>query len=225
MSRVAITTDRFDLAAPPYSALGLDPVPVPCIRVEPADAEVLASARAAASDADLILITSPRTVELLWSDRDMPGVDVAAVGKVTAVAIADAGGKVVATGQGGLPGLVETVAGRLSRARVVYPHGSRPDPVALQRLRALAPTLDERVIYRTAPIAPAPALVDAVVFASPSAVAGWLLTRDFGALVVGVIGSTTGAAVARRRAPDVIASEPSHPALARALITYLEVRV
>ena len=225
MTRVAITTDRFDLAAPPYAALGLDPVPVPCIRVAAVDAEVLVSARAAASSADLILITSPRTVEQLWPDRDMPGVDVAAVGKVTANAVADAGGRVVATGHRGLAGLVETVAGRLSQARVVYPHGSTPDPVALQRLRALAPTLDERVIYRTAPIAPASTLVDAVVFASPSAVAGWLLTRDFGPLVVGVIGSTTGAAVARHRPPDVIASEPSHPALARALISYLEVKV
>jgi len=222
---VAITTDRFDLAAPPYAALGLDPVSVPCIRFEPADTEVLASARAAASDADLILITSARTVELLWPDRDMPGVDVAAVGKGTADAAADAGGKVVATGNSGLAGLVEAIADRLPRARVVHPQGSRSDPAAQERLRALAPTLDEYVVYRTVPIAPESTLVDGVVFASPSAVAGWLLTRDFEQLVVGVIGSTTGAAVARHRLPDVIASEPSHPALARALNSYLEVRV
>lgn len=222
---MAITTDHFDLAAPPYAALGLDPVPVPCIRVERAEDEVLASARAAASGADLILISSARTVELLWPDRAMPGVDVAAVGTVTAEAVAVAGGKVVATGHSGLAGLVETIADRLSRARVVHPHGSRSDPVALQRLRGLAPTLDECVVYRTVPIAPASTPVDAVVFASPSAVEGWLLTRDFDSLVVGVIGRTTGAVAARHRPPDVIAPEPSHPALARALISYLEVKV
>ena len=225
MTRVAITTDRFDLAAPAYTDVGLDPVPVPCIQIEPADTEVLASARSAASEADLILITSARTIEQLWPDRSMPAVDVAAVGSATADAIATAGGKVVATGNSGLAGLVETISDRLPSARMVYPHAEASDPVAVERLRALAPTLDEFVVYRTIPIAPASTLVDAVVFTSPSAVAGWLLTRDFEQLVVGVIGSTTGAAVARHRLPDVIASEPSHPALARALNSHLEVTV
>ncbi|MGH8952307.1 MAG: uroporphyrinogen-III synthase [Acidimicrobiia bacterium] len=224
MTRVAITTDRFELAAPPYAALGLEPKPLPCIQVEPADTEVLTSARAAAAEADVILITSSRTVELLWPDRSMPAVDVAAVGKVTADAVAAAGGKVVATGNSGLAGLVETISDR-PRARMVHPHAANSDPIAIERLRALAPTLEDYVVYRTMPIAPASTQVEAVAFASPSAVAGWLLTRDFEQLAVGVIGSTTGAAVARHRLPDVIASRPSHPALARALSSYLEVRV
>jgi uroporphyrinogen-III synthase len=67
--------------------------------------------------------------------------------------------------------------------------------------------------------------VHAVVFASPSAVTGWLLARDFEDVVVGVIGPTTQAAVGRHRIPDVIAPEPSHHSLARALTSYLEVSV
>ena len=65
----------------------------------------------------------------------------------------------------------------------------------------------------------------AAVFASPSAVAGWLLSRDFDGLVVGVIGPTTWKAVARVRLPDVLASQPTHQTLAQALASYLEVAV
>ncbi|MGH8873168.1 MAG: uroporphyrinogen-III synthase [Acidimicrobiia bacterium] len=222
---MAITSDRFEAAAPPYAALGLDPVPVPCIRVEPADHAALASARAAATRADLIVITSARTVELLWPEQAMPDVEVAAVGEATAAAVTDAGGQVVVTGLSGLVGLVEAIADRLPHARVMLPHASGSDPLALERLGALARAMDERVVYRAVPIPPAPTPVDAVVFASPSAVEGWLLTRDFDRLVLGVIGDTTGAVVARHRPPDVIAPKPSHPALARALTSYLEVTV
>jgi hypothetical protein len=39
---------------------------------------------------------------------------------------------------------------------------------------------------------------------------------------VGVIGNTTGAAVARIRPPDAVATRPSHKALALALANQLE---
>jgi uroporphyrinogen-III synthase len=64
--------------------------------------------------------------------------------------------------------------------------------------------------------------VEAVSFASPSAVQGWLMTRGLDDVVVGVIGKTTGAAVARVRPPDTVATRPSHKALAGALADHLE---
>ena len=64
--------------------------------------------------------------------------------------------------------------------------------------------------------------VEAISFASPSAVQGWLITRDLDDVVVGVIGQTTAAAVARIRPPDAVATRPSHKALALALTDHLE---
>ena len=79
MIRVAITTDHFEEAAPPFRRLGLEPVWLPCIRLDRSDDTVLARAREAASSAELLLISSPRTLDLLWPDGSMPAVDVAAV--------------------------------------------------------------------------------------------------------------------------------------------------
>ncbi|MEX0865387.1 MAG: uroporphyrinogen-III synthase [Acidimicrobiia bacterium] len=222
---MAITTDRFEAVAHPYALLGLEPVATPCIRFDGAGEDVLDRAREAASRAGLLLITSTRTIELLWPEQPMPDVAVAAVGERTAATVEAAGGRVVLTGTSGLAGLIEVAAERLTGARVVFPHAVGSDPVALELLRGLAPGLDEHEVYRTVPLAPEPTVVDAVAFASPVAVEGWLLARSFDKLVVGVIGSTTGTAVARHRPPDVVAPEPSHAALARALMSYLEVSV
>ena len=222
MTRVAITTDRFDSVSSAYALRGLEPVPLPCLRVEPAGDEALTDAREAAADADLLVVTSPRTVSLLWPEQEMPGVEVAAVGESTAAAVARSGGHVVAAGRSGLMGLIEIVADRLRESRVVFPHAGGSDVAASQRLRQLTCQLEEHVVYRTVPVAPAMTDVQAISFASPSAVQGWLVTRDLRNLVVGVIGKTTGAAVARIRPPDVVATLPSHQALALALTDYLE---
>jgi uroporphyrinogen-III synthase len=222
VTRVAITTDRFDSVASAYARRGLDPVQLPCIHVEPAGSDALADAREAAAGAGLLLVTSPRTVHLLWPGQEMPAVDVAAVGESTAAAAAGRGGRVVAAGRSGLLSLIDTVADRFRGARVVFPHAGGSDLGASQRLRQLTAALEEHVVYRTVPVGPDLTPVEAVSFASPSAVQGWLGTRDFDDLVLGVIGKTTWAAVARVREPDVVATRPSHPALALSLSNYLE---
>lgn len=223
MIRVAITTDRFETAAPPFSRLGMEPVPAPCVKVERGEETALAQARKAAAAADLLLLTSVRTLDLLWPDRSMPAVPVAAVGVATAASAQARGGRVVVSGRSGLADLATRASALLAAPVVVFPHASGSDPVAMQRLRELAQGLQEFEVYRTVPVAPPPAAVEAVAFASPSAVEGWLLSRDMEGLVVGAIGPTTGEAVARLRPPDVVASPPSHVALARALASYLEV--
>jgi uroporphyrinogen-III synthase len=225
VTRVAITTDRFDSVAPVYSGLGLEPVPVPCVDVVAAGEEVLTRAREAVSGADLVVITSARTVDLLWPLGAMSGTRAVTVGAASAVAVEAAGGRVALTGRSGLADLLDVAADELGAARVAFPHAVGTDPGLVASLRSLALDLYEHEIYRAIPVAPEPTPVQAVVFASPSAVNGWLLARDFEEVVVGVIGATTQAAVARHRMPEVIAPEPSHHSLARAMTSYLEVSV
>lgn len=225
MIRVAITTDRFAEAAAPFERVGLEPIALPCIRVELADPGVLAQAREAASGAELVLISSVRTLKILWPNGSMPPVEVGAVGERTAAAVEARGGRVSLLGRSGLLDLVEQAAGRLASSRVVFPHAAGSDPVALEMLREGAAAFRSFEVYRSVPMAPGSAPVRAAVFASPSAVEGWLLSRDLDGLVVGVIGPTTENAVARHRPPDLIAPQPSHQALAQALASYLEVSV
>lgn len=222
MSTVAITNDRFETVALAYLQEGLEPLSIPCVQVEPAGDQVLGDAREAAADADLMLISSARTVDLLWPNGEMPDVEVAAVGKSSASATRRAGGRVAITGRSGLLDLIETIAGRLRSARVVFPHAGGTDLAATTRLREVAGAIEEHVVYRTAPVAALPTEVDAAVFASPSAVQGWLLTRGLDDVVVGVIGKTTATAIARVRPPDVVALRPAHTSLAAALNEHLE---
>ena len=230
--RVAITTDRFESASRPFHGYGLEPVSLPCVRIDPAAADVLAGARSAAETCDLLLITSSRTVDLLWPDGSMPSSPVAAVGQQTAVSVVARGGRVVLTGRAGLADLIHQFGSSLDSAEIVFPHagGQRSDPsnstpleTAFETLRARAVNLVEFEVYQTRSLPPGPDAVAAVAFSSPSAVHGWHLSRSFDTLVIGVIGATTRLAVATHRPPDVVAPKPSHYALARAMASYLEV--
>ena len=232
MTRVAITTDRFDVAHRPFRRYGLEPVPLPCIRIEPAIADVLEAARRAAALCDLLLITSGRTVDMLWPNGPMPPAPVAAVGQRTAAAVEARGGRLAVVGRAGMADLMDQLGTKLETAAIVFPHAGRTSmttdnptsrSTALDTLRGRAGNLDEYEIYHTASVSPGADDVTAAAFASPSAVAGWHLSRSFDALVIGVIGSTTRDAVAAHRPPNVVAPRPSHDALARAMATYLEV--
>lgn len=225
MIRVGITSDRFRDIATGYAGLGLDPVALPCIRIHAAPASVITSARKAAATADLLVITSPRVVSLLWPAGGMPGVDSAVVGPSTASTVERAGGKVSVVGDAGLGRLVDSLANRLAGRRVLIVHAEGSDPGAMRRLREMVPHLEESLVYRTSSVTPGNDRVDAVAFASPSAVRGWALSRDFDDVVVGVIGDTTAAAVSRHRAADVVAPQPTHRALARAIASFMEVNV
>ena len=231
MTRVAITTDRFESAGRPFRRFGLEPVALPCIRIEPAGADVLAEARRAAAACDLLVITSVRSVDLLWPDS-IPNSPVAAVGERTAAAVTARGGRVVVAGRAGLDDVIERLDNLLEGAGVVFPHAggfwSNPDTspallTAVESLRGRAASLTEFEVYRTTSLPPGADEVAAVAFSSPSAVAGWHLSRSFDSLVIGVIGSTTRLAVSVHRKPEVVAPLPSHDALARAMASYLEV--
>lgn len=216
---VAITTDEG--SAGRVSALfrikGLEPVPLPCIGVEAAPDIVCDRAREAAASADLLIVTSARTIGVLWPDGGMPGVPVAAVGPATARAVREAGGVVAVEGRGGSQALVEalgTVRGRV----VVFPHAAGASAHTAERLAARGAVVDAHSVYRTRPIPPGDASVDSVAFASPSAVEGWLLARSLDGLIVASVGETTASYLeGRGHRSDVVPTRPTFPSLADAL--------
>lgn len=225
MIRVGVTSERFDAIAPGYTDAGLEPVSLPCVQIQSAPPRDIAYVRERATRADLLMITSPRVVTLVWPDGRMPEVDTAVVGRSTASRVEQAGGRVTQVGNAGLARLVELTAGHLEGRCVMIAHAEGSDPAAMARLREMAPDLEEHPVYRAVPVAPGADRVEAVAFASPSAVKGWGWSRSFDGLVVGAIGATTAAAIAPHREADVIAERPSHLNLARAIASFMEVNV
>jgi uroporphyrinogen-III synthase len=223
VTRVAVTTavGGSVVVAQALISEGLEPVLLPCIEVTPAPDHVLARLRRQASSADLILITSARAVTVTWPLGDMPSTPVAAVGPATARAVEAAGGVVAVTGPDGAAELVSRldVAGK----RVVFPHGRAADPATTVEMARRGAHLYRGAVYDTTPVAPGPDRVEAALFGSPLAVAGWCLSRQLGDLVVGGIGKTTADALHDRGVADpVVPHRPGFAALARALAERME---
>jgi uroporphyrinogen-III synthase len=226
VSRVAITTaaDRADLAARPYRARGLDPVLLPCVRIDTGPDSAIADIRQQAPGATWLVVTSARAVAIVWPDGAMPPVPVAAVGPVTARAVSEAGGIVALVGEAGASDLVEALG--QGTGVVVFPHAAGTDPGVFEEIITAGWDLLERTVYEAVPVAPSNDDVDAVVFASPSAVQGWVMTRRLDGPVVGAIGPTTARVLrGHGRVPDLIADPPSHEGLARLMAAHLAERV
>lgn len=221
---VAVTTtaDGFERWAEPLGRQGLEPVSLPCIEVRPTAR--LDEARAEAGRADWLMITSARVVSLLWPDGSMPSVQTAAVGEATAGAVRDAGGTVTVTGDDDGDRLVDLLVHRVGEQRVVIPHGQRADPGRHERLRRAGADVVAVAVYETVPIPPAPEPVDGAVFASPSSVEGWSLSRSFQQLErIGAIGRVTAASLRRHGVESpVVADRPTPERLAVALSATLE---
>lgn len=218
MTRVAVTTavDRQERVAGLMRAVGLEPVALPCIEIRAADESVLDSARRAAVTADALVLTSTRTVRLLWPDG-MPPTPVWAVGTATAGAVERAGGRVAEVGTAGAASIVRRVP-HMPEATVVFPHAAGSDDAVVNLLAERVGTLHESTVYTAVPIGPASTSVDAVAFMSPSAVDGWCTTRTLEGLVVGAIGRTTADALRRRQVdPQVVPMTPDVVMLARGI--------
>jgi uroporphyrinogen-III synthase len=225
--RVALTTtgDRSRRLADHVKALGLEPVVLPCIELAPAAGAALASARSEGSGADWLVVTSPRTVEVLWPEGGMPSTNVAAVGEITAEAVHGAGGSVAVVGDGGAAELAERITRVVAGKSVFLPHAAGADRSTVDLLRRAGATVRAQVVYEIRPIAPGDDPVDSVVFGSASAVTGWFLSRDLEGLVVGVIGDTTAAALADHGwSFDVMPPRPSYGGLVRQLAEHLRDR-
>ncbi len=200
---VAVTSDRADLLALCEKA-GLAAVHLPCIAVSPIE-EGVAVARRLGREANRIVITSIRVPALLWPEG-MPPAPCSAVGPRTAVAVTDGGGRVDHVGDGGAEALLATLPP--GDGMTLYPHAAAADPTVLAG--AASAGIECVAVYATEPVAPADTPVDAVLFASPSAVEGWGRSRSLDGLAVGAIGATTANRLrALGREPDVIASTPT----------------
>jgi len=224
VTRVAITTniDRYAEPAAELERVGLEPVRLPCIEIKevPGAAD---RARAASAYVDLVVITSSRSLELVWGSGPLPSVQFAAVGPATAAAIDRRGGRVGTIGEGGALLLAQRLAGEVATRRVLYLHAHGSDQAAMRLLENRAAGFSAVEVYRSVPVGPAADPVEAVIFASLSAVEGWLSARSLAGVVVGAIGATTSAGLKRHgRRPDVLAPAPSFTALVDALAAFLE---
>jgi uroporphyrinogen-III synthase len=226
MKTVAVTTsaDRAAAAAIPFTFTGTTPITLPCIDIVPAAQEYLAEARASAMNVDLIIVTSRRTLDTLWPDGPLPAADFAVVGRVTARAVERRGGAVILVGSGGSDHLADALAGRVSAKSVFWPHARGADPRPIGRVGTGSASFMAPVIYQSVPIAPDATPVDVVTFASPSAVAGWQLSRSLQGETIAVIGETTRAAVDEAGAPvAIMAGEPTFQSLANSVAEHLGV--
>lgn len=228
MPRVALTTTT-DRASGLFSvalAHGLRPISLPCIEVTTASESILGQARLEIARSDWLVVTSARTVEILWPEGNLPAVEVAAVGRQTATAVARAGGKVSLVGDSGAAELVVSLAGRVAGRYVHFPHGrgaNLSNVNALQDAGAMVSTLE---VYATTPVPPNSEPVDAAAFGSPSAVEGWFKSRDLEGIVVAAIGGSTSAALADRGHPaDIVPDRPDYVELLELLSIRMKERI
>ncbi len=209
--RVAVTTtpDNAGRFTQRLEKAGLTPVCLPCIRVAASPDSVLEPLRRAALDADWVVCTSRRAIEITWPDGMPPRPRVAAVGHTTAEAVSAAGGNSSIVGTGGAAALRELVRDQVAGQVVVFPHARAADHETVRELQAQGATVIAAPAYETVPVAPGADPVDALILGSPSAVEGWLLSRSLSGLVTAVIGETTAAAVrAHGHEPEIVPDIP-----------------
>ncbi|MDP2957738.1 MAG: uroporphyrinogen-III synthase [Longimicrobiales bacterium] len=237
---VVATTRDEDPEAPLTLALareGARVVAWPCVSFgEPRDPGAIESALARLDAFAWVAFTSSRAVlgVARLASWGAPGPRIAAVGEGTAAALRMHGWPVhvVAVG-GGAEGLVRAMAaaGDLTGARVLFPASSMARPVLEQGLAALGADVHRVEAYRTVASPPDHAAVradlaqgvDAVVFASPSAVwglgesLGGGMARDLAGCASIAIGHTTADALsAAGVAPVVVADTPTVEGLVEA---------
>ena len=196
----------------------MEPVAVPCIEVRPAPGPVLDAARRAADEFGHVMVSSARTVDVVWAtERPSPDVQFYTVGAATAAVVEGYGGSVRIVGDSGLSDLSRLVAACALDA-LLFPHASGTDLGAIEPLVAAGTRVTATTVYHTESLEPPADPVDAVVFASPSAVDGWLGHRTLDGMVIGAIGPTTASALVRRGIPvDVVPARPGFVELAEAM--------
>ncbi len=207
--RLGLTTtpDRIHILEAEVSKLGFDPVSLPCIRVDaiPGGVEALA---AAVPDADALVVTSARTVAALAA-TGLPSLPIIAVGHATAKAVENAGGDIVWVGSSGVRRIVDEAGHLLAGKRIVLAGASNTTRESTAALELAGSSVTAVQLYTTVPIAPPDDPVDAVVFGSPTAVTGWLISRELSDLLIGAIGSTTAATLRDHGVePDAVPDRP-----------------
>jgi len=225
--RVAITSTAERAAALARTVAGhdMEPVSLPCIEVISAPDDQLEIVRAAAEQADLILVTSARAIEAVWPTGGMPSIPFAAVGAFTANAVTSAGGRVAVVGDAGAGALADMLAGKVTAKSVVFPHASGACRSTIETLERLGASVTALPVYETRSIGPAADPVEVATFGSPSAVGGWCRSRSLAGLVLAVIGKATDSALVERgyRA-HVVPARPVFDLMVSELASFLRER-
>jgi uroporphyrinogen-III synthase len=225
--RIVVTRSADDSAewAERLAEAGAVPIVYPCIRTETIETPTLgAELAAAAADADWLVFTSRRGVETfaaLCPRRNDLAARVAVVGAATAEAARTALGRVDLVGAGTAAALGAELAATLAgtAAQCVIAVAENAGGTLAEALSAAGARCRRFDLYRTVPAPPrAPKellsaiAADVVVFASPSAVAGFMnqVAIDTGLKAVAIgpatsrtLGSAGVAVAAEARRPDL----------------------
>lgn len=231
--RVIVTRERAGALAAELRARGAEVVHAPMIaRVDPPDGgEALRVELARLAEYDWLIVTSPEGARRVGAAAATSGVKLAAVGAASAAVLAEASGRevdVVPTDQRASE-LAAAIAGEtVGRRRMLLAQADLAGDALAGGLRAEGHDVVAVTAYTTVIGPPADHLgdvvggADAVLFASGSAVRGWVASvgRATPPVVV-VIGPSTDA-VARELGIEVSAVAATHSMLG--LVTALEAR-
>lgn len=226
--RTVLVTRARRQAAPlcdALAALGARAIALPVIALEPLPPGDVSDSLGRLGEYDWIVFTSANAVRFFWSlkggtgrDSLPPGVRIAAIGPATAAALRETGAtpSVVPTAfrAAELPAAMGAIAG----SRILLPRSAQGRDETLAVLEAAGARVEHLAIYRTVFTRPPAAelrlldeRIDAVTFASPSAVNGFnALGRPAQAVMaraaLACIGPVTGAAVRALGLPVAIES-------------------
>lgn len=222
--RVAVTASVEASAgmAAELVAVGLRPVSLPCVRIQQADDADLARARAAVEEADLVVLTSSRALDVLWPDGPIPDTPIAMMTPAGAARVEERGGRVAHAGTGNPSDFTAYLARKATGRRVAYPHCQGVDPRIIVSLADNTEDLVAVAVYGWIPVAPALDPVEAAVFESALTVEGWAKGRELDGIVVAAIGPATAQALRRYgRGPDILVRRPHFEVLAETLASAL----
>ena len=202
--------------------VGLRPISLPCVRIQQADGADLARARASVEEADLVVLTSSRALDVLWPSGPIPATPIAMLTPAGAARVEERGGRVAHVGTGNPSDFTAYLVRKATGKRVAYPHAEGVDPRVIVSLADAAGELVAVAVYGWIPLAPAPDPVEAVVFESSLAVEGWMEARDLSGIVAAAIGPATAAALRRYgHGPDILVRRPHFEILAETLASAL----
>lgn len=225
MERVAVTTseDRYAGMASELVAVGLQPIPVPCVSVRVAEPDLISEATSACEHSDTIVLLASRPLDLMWGERPLPAKSFAVLGPAIASDVSSRGGRVSFVGDGDPRTFVEDVGAHLADRQVVMGHGATIDPKLLAALESACGELASFPLYCSMPQpAPSEAEVAAAIFLSSVAVEGWVQGRGLSEVAVACLGSVTEGALERyNRRPDVTSPSQAYSELASSLVEWL----
>ena len=203
-------------------AVGLRPLALPCVRIQQAADADLARARASVEEADLVVLTSSRALDVLWPSGPIPATPIAMLTPAGAARVEERGGRVAHVGTGNPSDFTAYLIRKAAGNKVAYPHGEGVDPRIIVSLADTAAELVAVAVYGWIPLAPALDPVEAVVFESSLAVEGWMEARDLAGIIAAAIAPATAAALRRHgHGPDILVRRPHFEILAETLASAL----